>query len=374
MRRFLIQLAMLPLLATAPCALAQAAPSGEVQQWMQQGSQAMRAGHPEQAESFFKQATVAAPTLPDAYLGLGLAELRMGDIGAAETALQKVIQLDPNAPGAHMFLGIAQYQSGDPAAAASLQQELVLQPDSVEALTWLGIMKLAAGDPEAAVAPLDHAAMLAPTNEQVLYYRARAHSQIAEQTYQALYKLDPGSAIVHRALGESLSASGQPEKAIVEFQAALQKSPGDADLYEDLGNEDQKLSRFDDAATAYEHELKLNPNSAVALYNLGKMRVERGSPDAGVALLRLAIAAHGAVAPNAFYLGLGLAETGHEQEAAQWLERSLASEPSPFIRQSAYYQEARVYAKLGRREDAQKALAELERLKAESAKDISGGK
>ncbi len=377
MRFFLPQPFACLLLLIGAYAGAQMGPSGpvlaQVQRWMQEGSQAMQQGRTGDAVELFHQAAMADPAMPEAYLGLGLAQLRSGQIAEAEASLRRVIELDPRAPGPHMFLGIAQYQSGDAAAASNLQQELLLQPDSVEALTWLGIIELAAGDPVAAATPLDHAATLAPKNASVLYYRGRAHSGIAEQTYKAMYKLDPDSALVHRALGESFSSSGQPEKAVAEFQRAIAKQPNDADLYEDLGNEDQKLSRFDAATAAYEQELKLNPSSAVALYNLGKMRVERGSPEAGVALLRRAVAAHGTPAPNAFYLGLGLAETGQNEEAAQWLERSLGSDPSPFIEQSAYFQLARVYARLGRKEASEKALERLKSLKVNSAKAITGG-
>ena len=87
--------------------------------------------------------------------------------------------------------------------------------------------------------------------------------------------------------------------------------------------------------------------------------------------MRQAQAAHASPAPTDFYLGLGLAETGQNQEAAHWLEQSLANQPSPFIKQSAYYQLVRVYQKLDRKADSQRALAELQKLKAAAAKDIT---
>ncbi len=353
---------------------AQSPPSGQAQQWMQEGSAALRDGRGAEAVELFRRATGALPSSPDAFLGLGLAELRTGNADDAREALTRALALDPKAPAAHLFLGIAKYQAGDPGAAGEVQQELAVHPDNLDALTWLGIIELAAGNAEAAAAPLDRAAVLSPRDGNVLYYRGRAHSLIAEETYQALYQLDPDSANVHRALGESLSASGQPEKAIAEFEAAIRKQPTDADLYESLGNEEQKISRFDDAARAYEQQLKLNPKNPVALYNLGKMRVERGAPEAGVALLRQAVAAHATAAPTFFYLGLGLAELGQNSEASTWLERSLASQPSEFIEESAYYQVARVYAKLGRKAEAQAALDKLKALKGGSASEGPGQK
>ena len=119
---------------------------------------------------------------------------------------------------------------------------------------------------------------------------------------------------------------------------------------------------MDAAKQAFQKELELNPHSALALYNLGRIDVERGQPEHGVALLRKADAVHASPAPTDFYIGLGLAELGQNAEAAQWLEKSLANHPSPFIEQGAWYQLGRVYQKLDRKPEAQHALAELKRL------------
>lgn len=103
------------------------------------------------------------------------------------------------------------------------------------------------------------------------------------------------------------------------------------------------------------------------MYNLGKMDVEHGHPQEGVALLRKAVEAHAKPSPTDFYLGYGLAQLGKDDEAAHWLELCLTSQPSPFIQGSAYFQLARVYGHLGRREDARLALEKLKQLKAQTS-------
>lgn len=373
MRRLLFHLGLaLPVLVLAPpvceAAQPQTIPSAQVVTLLQKGQSQMRTGDVAGAETTFREAVRIAPTLSDTHLGLGLVELRRGELDDAVTSLAKAAQLNPQLRGVHLFLGIAEYQTGKAAeAAAALRQEIALDPHNAEALTWLGIVELDEGHPEQATSPLDQAAELNPKDPNVLFYQGRAHTLVAQQAYTALYQLDPDSVLVHRALAETLAGSGQPEKSIAEYEAAIRKEPNNADLYESLGEQNQKLSRYDAARDAYSKELELNPNSAIALYNLGKIDVEHGKPEEGVAILRKAAAAHARLAPTDFYLGYGLAQVGQNEEAAHWLEQSIASEPSAFIAQSAYFQLARVYQHLGRKEDAQRALDTLKKLKAQAA-------
>jgi tetratricopeptide (TPR) repeat protein len=359
--------ALLPLfllLIYPPLSAPQSPPPAEVVQLLQSGAAAMRQGKPADAEDFFRKATAAAPELPDAYLGLGMAELREGKTDDAERMLAKAVELNPQMPGAHMFLGIAQYQMNKlDAATASLKQELARQPDNVEVLTWLGIAELGAGHPDEAVGPLDHAAQLNPKDPNVLDYRGRAHSLMAQESYRALTALDPDSWRVHRALGETYSESKDWANAAAEYQKAIDRQPNNSDLYEALGDADQRLHRLDDATGAYETELKLSPRNVVALFNLGKMQVERGDPQRGVALLRQAAEVSAPSAQISFYLGRGLADTGQSAEALTWLEKSLTQEPSKLMQESAYFQLARVYKTLNRAEESQRAAAELKKLK-----------
>jgi superkiller protein 3 len=331
---------------------------------MNEGALALRNGNPGLAEQEFRRALEAQPDSADAYLGIGLAQLREGKLEASQASLAKATALNPSLPSAHMFRGIALFQGNSlEAAADELHEELKLQPKSAEALTWLGIVELQQGEPKSAAAAFDEAGSLKAADAGLLYYQVRAHTLAAQQAFRALFALDGDSAYVHRAQAEIYSESQQPEKAIAEYQFALKKSPSDPELYEALGNEEQRVSHTAEAASAYQSELALVPHNAIALFNLGKIDVETGDAGQGVVLLRQAVEAHASPAPTCFYLGFGLAKLGRDKEAAEWLERALASSPSDLIRQRDDYELVRVYERLGRKADSQRALDELKQLK-----------
>ncbi len=354
-------------LFAAPTVFAQ---QSEPSQWMNEGASALRQGKPMLAEEDFRKALALSPSSADAVLGVGLALLRQGKFDEAASMLAKATELQPEMPGAHMFRGIALFQMNSlDAAAKELRAEIQLQPKSAEALTWLGIIELQAGDPRAAAVSFDKAGELEPENQSVLYYQVRAHTLSAEEAFRALFAIDGDSAYVHRAQGEIYSESQQPEKAIGEYQAAIKKSPMNAELYEALGNEEERISHTAEASSAYQTELTINPNSSIALFNLGKIQVETGDPEQGVALLQRAVDARATAAPTFFYLGLGLAKLGKNQEAVGWLERALASSPSGMIRQRSDYELVRVYQRLDRKADAARALEELKKLKTPAVPD-----
>jgi len=336
--------------------------------WMEEGAVALRQGNPKLAEEDFRHELEASPDSADAYLGVGLAELREGKLEESAASLAKASELNPALPNAHLFRGIALFQrnSLEPAA-KELHEELKLQPKSAEALTWLGIVELQAGEPKQAAATLDEAGTVKQADPSLLYYQVRAHTLAAQEAFRALFKMDGDSAFVHRAQAEIYSESQQPDKAIAEYQLALKKSPKDPELYEALGNEEQRVSHTAEAASAYQSELALVPHNPIALFNLGKIQVETGDAAQGVQLLQQAVEAHASPAPACFYLGFGLAKLGRDEDAARWLERSLASSPSDLIRQRDYYDLVRVYQRLGRKADSQRALDELKKLKSSAA-------
>lgn len=340
------------------------APGSPVEEAFQRGAAAMRAGDASTAEKNFREAIRLAPDLPEAHLDLGLVLAREGRMEGAIAAVRHALELNPKLPGAHMFLGIFLSQTNHPQdAATALREEIDADPKNVEAMTWLAQVELAAGHADQATGPLDQAAALAPDDLNVLELRARAHKQVASESYARMAKLDPNNWRVHRAQGELLAEEGKHAEAIAEFEAAIKTEGKNPDLYEALGNEYRSLNQLEAAREAFRKTLELGPQNPIAQYELGSTEVELGDAQAGVPRLEAMLHSYGEVPVAQFYLGRGLVALGREADAVPWLEKSAAAAGAGEVNKRSYYELARLYRKLQRPADAERALAAYNRLR-----------
>lgn len=329
-----------------------------------EGANAMHNGNPGKAESAFRRAVKLAPSMAEAHLDLGLVLGREGKTSEAIASLRQALVLDNSLPSAHMFLGIFLYQDNHAdEAERELQEELTHNPDSVESLTWLGTVDLSENNPDRAVVPLDRASLLAPDDLNILELRARAHGQVAKNTYARMAKLDPNSWHVHHVQAQLDADEGKHAEAITEEQAAIGLQPSNPDLYEELGDQYRATSQLEAAETAYRKGLALGPANPVAMYNLGSAEVERGESAQGVPLLQRALTSYPGSPVAEYYLGRGLADLGKDDDALVWLKKAADAGGPRDLTQRSWYELTRVYRKLHRPSDAQAALAHYNQLR-----------
>lgn len=355
-----------------PAALAQA-PGGSAldpaSQALEKGTEAIRSGRYDEAEKWFRQAVQAAPDNPTARMELGVAELRLGKSGEAVEQLRKATELSPEIHGASLFLGIAYAQMHRvEESAAALKRETEVDPSNAQAYMWLGVVELQDGHPEKATAPLDRAAELAPNDLNILEYRGKAHSDVAFASYARMAVIDPNSWHVHKVQGQMYAQQKQPKEAIAEFQEAIKQAPNNSDLYEELGNEYRKAASLDLAQQAFRKELELSPNNPIAMFNLAQMDIETDHTEEGLQLLRKVEANYVNSPATYFYLGLGEFTGGDLNHALSDLEKARSMHPEPELAPRVEYELSRVYRKLGRKEDSDRAIQEFTRLKAKNAK------
>lgn len=340
------------------------AQSTPVEEAFQRGALAMRNGRSADAEAAFRDAVKLAPKMPEAHLDLGLVLGREGKLPEATSSIERALELDPKLPSAHMFLGIFLSEQNRPQEAiAALREEVAGDPKNVEALTWLGTVELGAGDAGSAANAFDRALELSPNDLNLLELCGKAHSLVARDSYARMAQIDPGSWHVHRVRANLLADEERHGEAINEYKEAIKLEARNPDLYEALGDECRKANRLEEARDAYAKELELTPQNLIAMYDLGSTQVDLGNADAGVPLLEAMSAAYQHTPVAEYYIGRGLAAEGKDLEASTWLAKSAADDPAGEAGKRSYLELARVYRKLGRAEDAQKALAEYNRLR-----------
>ena len=362
---------ILEVLLALPLAAAQSAtpPADQVNEDLRKGTEAIESGKPDEAEKWFQAALQAEPGNPAALMEFGVAELRLGKTASGVDSLQRAVTLAPQMHGANLFLGIgyAQMHKVDECVAA-LNRELELDPTNAQAEMWLGIVELQDGHPEKATEPLDRAAELAPNDLSILEYRGKAHSDVAYASYARMAAIDPHSWHVHKVQAEFYAQQDQHKEAIAEFLEAIKLAPGNSDLYEELAEEYRKSDAFELSQQAFAKELELSPNNPIAMYNLAKIDIQTNRTQEGLKLLRQVVANYDNVPATYFYLGLGEFDEGDAKDAVVALEKARAMHPEPELAPRVEYELSRVYRKLGRMEDANRAVREYSRLQTENAK------
>ena len=292
-------------------------PDPETMRWLERVLRLEGVGRSQEALQVLNQALEALPESADLYAARGQTLARHGRLDEAILDLNRAIELEPRharaladrggihvqqrrlkqaeadldlaialAPGlreAHYYRGTVRYDlERDAEALADCEAELALQPQHAGALMTRGQLRLRAGDAEGALRDLDASAALNPGFGPLYYFRARAKGELgrhreAIEDFDRALDLDPGD--------------GRTLQLRAEFKARLRDSEGglrDCELAIRSGRENQpsahilrgvlltQLDRIEEAISAYDRALELDPRDPQALFVRGRLRRSRG--------------------------------------------------------------------------------------------------
>jgi len=149
-------------------------------------------------------------------------------------------------------------------------------------------------------------------------------------------------------LGTLENGTGQYEKAVKDFQQALEINPTSDDAYRGLASAYENLGRLSDAETTYLRAIKFRPNYWVGYRDIATFFYRHGRYAEAEKHLRAALQ----LTPDSprAYTGLGgiYHLMGRDEEAIELLKKSLAISPSP----EAYTNLGTIYYFQGRFRDA----------------------
>jgi tetratricopeptide (TPR) repeat protein len=316
---------------------------------------------------------LSAQTKDDVQLHFTLGVLLAGarQYPAAQLELERASALQPETFEILFNLGQVYLQGAEyKKAELVLSRALKLKPDSAETLYLMARVYSEQTKVVDALDLLVRAHKLAPENTDVIFLLARVsmtqnYFEDAIPLLESGVKLAPRRAELHAALGESYFMSGKTEKAIDEFKALIELDPS-ARSYVFMGLSYRHLGRFDEARKYFEQGLKLDPENASCLFNMGYIEGRQGNQAAAEKLFQAALRSNPDLSDALIELAnLRIADKKFE-EAATLLRRYVKVSRNPA---AGYYKLAMVERSLHQTEAAQRDLNVFQTL----SKDASAG-
>jgi tetratricopeptide (TPR) repeat protein len=330
----------------------------ELRRHVDAGLKAKAAGDLDTAAREFQRVVELAPTLAAAHVNLGAVLVDKKDYAAAVPPLRKALELNPDLPGAHGMLGTSLLALGYAA-------EALPHLEKGQAHDLLGIALLeSSGRIRDAVDRLEAALLKRPDDPDLLYYLGQAHARLSRQLFEKLRQSQPASARTQQMLGEARAAAGDREAAEKHFRAALAARSGLPAVHFALGELYREAGDYEKAAAEYGEETRRAPGCAVCAYKHGVVLAQRGLTKDAIAELRRANLLQPDMPETLLELGKALNAAGDPASAEPILRKLLTLESETLLAESAHFQLAQAYRKLGRTEDAGREMQAFQALRA----------
>lgn len=159
------------------------------------------------------------------------------------------------------------------------------------------------------------------------YYFAREDYAAIQQLSQSLAPASLNEGWTAYRIGEALYHKGDYNRALLFYKRATKLKPYDLDFQEKLGNTYIALRYLPQAMQTYEFVLKENPKRALALNNLGYVKVLMGKKEEGEAYYDRALALNPDYEQALFNKIALRAQENNRQAVEQLLQRILKINP-----------------------------------------------
>ena len=298
--------------------------SAEINASFERAAALQRNGALAEAAAEYRKVLALAPDYAEAQANLGAVLSRLGNYEEAIAAYESALRLNPKLTPILLNLGIAHYRAGQFAqAVAALERFLAVAPDHLQARQLIGLSLVELGRDAEAVTQLEPTLSAVPDDVTVLYSLGLAYLRLRRpelaSAQQRLAARADGVALARLLQGQAHVELFEFEKAAEELAAAAKLSPDLPRLHFLRGLTYLKLGRPEEARAFLERELGRTPIDFLTLYYLASLLETRGD--------------------------LSAARQPQHAETRYLLARS--------------------YQKLGRRQEAAREFAEVERLKAQ---------
>lgn len=297
-------------------------------------------------------------------------------LGKYAAARQVLDPLAPSDPRAETFLLLTRAATGEcPAVAGALEARFNAAAElRLRRFAGIGAAQcaVAAGDISTAVVLLGRLRALFPGDADVLYLDARAHMKAWNDAVHELFQKAPASYRVNQISAEVFEIQGNYAAAVSEYKKAIEKNPAALNLHYRLARamllESHDPNVLERARLEFEQELELNPNDAVAEYQIAQILAAQQKTDLARPRLERALQLRPDFAEAALALGRIHLQARENERAIPLLETAVRLAPAS---EPAHYNLMLAYRNAGREVDALREKAALERLQQTPAGEFS---
>ena len=234
----------------------------------------------------------------------GVLERATGDFTAARRHLEEAARLDPNRYSTRFNLGCTLEQLQDHAGAKEqLQKAIELDPDESESHFELAKVLRKLGETEAA-------------QQQLLLYQKQLKDK-SDQTIAAQKSTQAAEA----------ARAGDKQKAVALYREAIAVLPDNAGLPYQMAQVLNDLNDIEGERSALEQAVKIDPNFALAQYQLGILDSRNGDTGGAEQQFRLAIKASPGYVQAWLALAATLAMESRIPDALQAVDSALKIAP-----------------------------------------------
>jgi protein O-mannosyl-transferase len=288
-------------------------------------------GRYEEAMEQFKAHSTIDPESPRGYVGMADTYRLLGSYTEAAENFRKAIKLDPSSIAAIVGLAQVYAETGEHDKADELSGwALEAQFRREESYRHLGDAFRGAGLYTQAAHAYRKGLELNPFDASLhtalgKTYTILGRHKEALDTYQEAVKRVPDSPTTHTNLGAALLEEGQIEAAIKAFQEALRLSSQHADAHNNLGIAYHRLGRLALAEAEFRQAVTLDPDSTEFRTNLA---MAQGSlPEPSLEQLEAEVRRNPSSARAHFNLGSTYGNRGDLTRAAQEFQQALRLDP-----------------------------------------------
>jgi tetratricopeptide (TPR) repeat protein len=229
-------------------------------------------------------------------------------------------------------------QHRDEEAIATLRERLAKEPGDIDARRLLVRVLAASGDLVAAKAEIDELERRLPKNDPVPYLELGHAYELAHRFEEALAAYDqaadvaPDSAAGPREGGMRCARWGEVEEAKPRLEEAIRRGAHDAETYHALGLVRVHLKDLDGAEEAYRAGAAADPRGAENWLGLATVAVMRDDARAALEAYSAVLDRHPSYAPAELGRAWALAKLGRKDDARKALDRAeLLGAPREFV-------------------------------------------